>query len=310
VKWSPGGGKKKEKKPKAPTADDFTGGAIRKAVLSQTIQHPITLAPLLLSAGSALWFVLINPDFRVALVGFSSFLFGLCSWVVNFFIRGEELAKRHVENLRQLRENGFSYEIEDVGLEFAQAGFTKGAQAAKEITEAYTQLKEYLTEHGEDSAGGQRFLSLAYETHREGVGVLRKALHIFQALQRIDRAKLASELRQWEDELKYAAGEETESLKRRIEGHHKRIERYDGREQELRRLLDQCEELEGALESAYIDVVGLVGDMDTDLLGGSAAQRLEQAVETARRVEDRLRGIEDPQAEEEDEMYYQAGKLE
>jgi len=308
VRRAPEGKKKnRNKKPSAPTADDFSGGAIRKAVFKQTIQHPITLAPLLLSAGSAMWFFLIGPNLTAFLLMGSGALFGFCSWVVNFFIRGETLAKRYVEYLRAQRESSFSYEIEDVGFEFANAGFDEGAQAAKEITDAYNQLKAYLREHGRDEAGGQRFLSLAYDAHREGVSVLRKALHIYQALQKIDRRKLESELRNWKEDLEFATDKETDSLKRRIEGHQKRLNRYREREEELRRLLDECEELEGALENAYIDVVGLVGDMNTDLFGGSAAQNLEQAVDAARRVEERLRGTDDSQAEEDD-MYLQAGQ--
>ena len=164
-----------------------------------------------------------------------------------------------------------------------------------------------MREHGRDEGGGQRFLSLAYDAHREGVSVLRKALHIYQALQKIDRIKLESELRNWEEDVKSATDREADSLKRRIEGHKNRLNRYSEREEELRRLLDECEELEGALENAYIDVVGLVGDMDTDLFGGSAAQNLERTVDAARRVEERLRGVDDSQAEE-DEMYLQAGQ--
>lgn len=310
MRRAPGSKKKNRtrKKPSAPTAGDFSGGAIRKAVFKQTVQHPITLAPLLLSAGSAMWFFLISPGLTAFLLMCSGVLFGFCSWVFNFFIRGETLAKRHVEALRYQREASFSFEIEDVGQEFATAGFAEGADAAKEITDSYNQLKQYLREHGRDETGGQRFLALAYDAHREGVSVLRKALHIYQALQKIDRPKLGSELRQWEEARDFASDDEAESLNRRIEGHQKRMERYDDRERELRKLLDQCEELEGALETAYIDVVGLVGDnADTDLFGGGAAQNLELAVNAARRVEERLRGVDDSQAEEDD-MYLQAGQ--
>ena len=86
----------------------------------------------------------------------------------------------------------------------------------------------------------------------------------------------------------------SESLARNIEAHTTRLDRYRQREEELRTLLAQLNELETALATAYLEIVDLVGqDTSAGLFESGAAAHLERAVEAARRVEQRLRGFGD-----------------
>ena len=305
-------GGRTRKKGRVPTAEDFTGRSVQKAVLSETIQHPLTLLPFGV-AGVTLLYMLLLQDTSIGLVLLCllSGLLSVCSWIVNFVIRGESLAKRHVKKLQQLRAESFLHEVQNVGTEFAAAGFGDGAQAADELTEAYEQLRGFLQSRAsEGSLSVQRFVVLAQDAYREGLSVLRRALGIFQALQAVDRQKLQDELQLWRQELvraqQHSHNQRIDSISKKIAGHERRLQKYEERVAQLSSLLARCEELEGALETAYMDVVDMI-EADASLESHTgAAEQLEQAVEAARRVENRLRGIYQEDNEDE-EIYRQAG---
>jgi hypothetical protein len=70
----------------------------------------------------------------------------------------------------------------------------------------------------------------------------------------------------------------------------------------LRGIIAHLNELETALETAHLEIVDLVGQgVNAGPSASDAASHLERAVEAARRVEQRLRGIgaEDTRADEE-----------
>lgn len=305
----------KTKSKRVPTAEDFTSGAVQKAVLAQTVQHPVTLG----SAGIctvSLLYILLLQDASAApvLLCFASGLVSACSWVVNFFIRGEILVQRHIQKLMELRSHSMVDEVESVQREFSASGFTEAVHASQELDEAYQKLRRFLkSKVSEKNLGAQRFIALAEDVYREGVVVLHRALNIFQALKDIDQDKLEDELIIWrrklsqlQQENKTGQSGEIDAFSRRINGHERRLERYHNRANLLQELLVQCEELEGALETAYLDVVDVIDSDAETLFHGNAASQLEGAVQAARRVEERLRGI-GTDTREEDDMYLQAG---
>jgi cell division protein FtsB len=285
-----------------PTADDFTPRAVQRAVLQGTLQHPATIVPAALAAVAALWSVAIDlsPASLMATLGFS--FISAAAWVINYVGRGDKLVERHIQKLRALRDDYERREIDDLALACREAGFTAGAKEAQEITNAYQKLHQFLVEQraGHGNASGERFRVLAEETYRHGVTILRRALNLFQALQRVDVDALEQERQGW---IRQREQEGTaESLERNIGAHTKRLDRYRQREEELRALIAQLNELEMALETAHLEVSDLVGQVPSGgPFASDAASHLERAVEAARRVEQRLRGFgdEDTRADEE-----------
>jgi cell division protein FtsB len=285
-----------------PTADDFTPRAVQHAVLQGTLQHPATIVPAALATVAALWSVAIDlsPASLMATLGFG--FISAAAWVINYVGRGDKLVERHIQKLRALRDDYERREIDDLALACREAGFTAGAKEAQEITNAYQKLHRFLVEQraGHGNASGERFRVLAEETYRHGVTILRRALNLFQALQRVDVDALERERQGW---IRQREQEGTaESLERNIGAHTKRLDRYRQREEELRALIAQLNELEMALETAHLEVSDLVGQVPSGgPFASDAASHLERAVEAARRVEQRLRGFgdEDTRADEE-----------
>jgi hypothetical protein len=285
-----------------PTAEDFTPRAVQRAVLRDTLQHPVTTLPAALATVAALWSVAIDlsPASLMAMLGFG--FVSAAAWVINYVGRGEKLAEQHVQKLRALRAEYERRAVEELALTCNSAGFLAGAKEVQELTAAYQKLHRFLVEQqtGQGSASSERFRVLAEDTYRHGVALLHKALNLFQALQGVDVDTLEQERQAWIKQQEQEGP--SESLARNIEAHTKRLDRYHRRQEELRALLAQLNELETALETAYLEVVDLVGqDASGRLFESGAAAHLEIAVAAARRVEQRLRGFggEDTRADEE-----------
>jgi len=275
---------------------------VLRAVLQDTLQHPATILPAALATVAALWSVAIDlsPASLMATLGFG--FISAAAWVINYIGRGDTLVEQHIEKLRALRDEYERREVDDLALACRQAGFATGAKEAQELTDAYHKLDQFLVEQraGQGNASSERFHVLAQETYRHGVTILRRALNLFQALQRVDVDTLEQERKDWIIQRQQEGT--AESLERNIEAHTKRLASYHEREEELRALIAQLNELETALETAHLEVVDLVGRAASGGPSASdAASHLERAVEAARRVEQRLRGFgdEDTQADEE-----------
>jgi hypothetical protein len=275
---------------------------VRRAVLQDSLQHPATILPAALAAVAALWSVAIDlsPASLMATLGFG--FLSAAAWVINYIGRGEALAEQHIQQLRVLRDEHERREVEELTLACRQAGFTAGTKEAQELHKAYHKLQQFLIaqQAGQENASIERFRVLAQETYRHGVVILRRALNLFQALQRVDVATLEQERAEWIHQ-RHQEGR-VESLERNIGAHTKRLDRYHQREEELRALIAQLNELETALETTHLEVVDLVGQSShAGFFASDAASHLERAVEAARRVEQRLRGFgdEDTRADEQ-----------
>ncbi|MBI3305418.1 hypothetical protein HYZ80_03810 [Candidatus Parcubacteria bacterium] len=285
-----------------PTAEDFTPRALQRAVLQDTLQHPATILPAALAVVAALWSVALDlsPASLMAMLGFG--FVGAAAWVINYVGRGDTLAERHILKLRALRAEYERREVAELALACQRAGFVAGAKEAQELTDAYHKLHQFLVQQQavREHAGRERFRVLAEETYRHGVAILHRALNLFQALQGFDVRTLEQERQAWISQRQQEGA--SESLARNIETHTKRLNRYHQREEELRTLIAQLNELETALATAYLEVVDLVGqEASAGLFESGAAAHLERAVAAARRVEQRLRGFgdENTQADEE-----------
>ena len=187
----------------------------------------------------------------------------------------------------------------------------EGAKQARELREAYFKLEELLSSRFE-GLNGQRLRVLAEDTYREGVAILRGALDTFRGLQQVDYQLLWHEIGEWSQQLEQleqlgaATGDpRAETLATRIASHRRRLELYKERAESFDRMLAQSEELEAALESTYLETIALKS-ADILLARGDSVAALERAVSAARRVEDRLRGQEAP--DRDDDVYLEAGE--
>ncbi|CAM2064730.1 hypothetical protein SCOR_05115 [Sulfidibacter corallicola] len=293
--------------------DEWNAGKVARAVFWEAVQHPTTLYPAAVSVLCGVYmsaFGVSAGPIKGALAGaFAS----LGSWVFHYFVRGEKLAARMVQKQLAAREDRATKDFEAELARFASIGFAEGRQALLELREAFEKLDGYLRRQGANRDHGTivRFQMLAADCYREGQVLLRQARDIQTALVHVDAAKLVGEITSWERQLQRRTADDAAAgaLRTRIESHRRRLEQVRQRQGAVAELLAEVEILEAALETAYLEVVDLVGGKFTPVRTGEhTAASLENAVSAARRVEDRLRGLERGPDEAADEAYLAAGK--
>jgi hypothetical protein len=291
---------------------------VYRAVLTDTLQHPATILPAAAAAIGGLYLGVISLDPAAFAVTFGSALVAAGAWIYNYFIRGEALAEKHVESLRDKRHRLRLDQATTLAAEWAETGYREGIQQAQELGEAYRKLEAFLAQRFAERKGSgldvQRLMVLAEDTYREGVAILRRGLDIYRALRQVDRDKLEGELEAWRAELAELGAktspnalEKTQagSLETRIAAHERRLELHGAQTRSLAQLIAQSEELEAALESTYLEAADLA-TTDALFTRGHAAEELERAVTAARRVEQRLRAMNEPR--KEDEIYLTAAQ--
>lgn len=298
-----------------PTEKDFSGAAVQQYVFKETIQHPATIIPLGVAGGFTGLMILglmsMNPV--TLIVPLVAGLAGGGAWIYNYSVRGKEIAARYIQDLRNQLETVREEEIRKVREKCSAVGFEEGQKEANELETAYLKLRSYLEDR---SKSGQeldaaRYQSLARDIYREGLKLISSAFEAQKALKAIDIKALRRDKEKYAKQLERAEvnSSEAKSLQSRIKNHDDRIVAYDRHSEVVFQLMDQLEGLEGALENAYLELVDLSQGRGLTTTAESA-NRLEQAVQAARRVEDKLRGIRDARNFQtpEDEMYLKAGK--
>lgn len=301
----------------AVTPEDFTGRAVNRAVLSEAVQHPTTLFSAAAAILSGLYMGLVNFSEAAFAVTVGSALFSIASWVYHYFVRGEKLAKRHVQKLKKKRKDYQVRKVQDIEQECRRARFPEGAAAARELEKAYLRLVDFLKEKaGNKAVTAHRFMVLAEECYDRGTMFLDNALSLYRALSQIDERKLKSELRTWERDLKELddngnEGDEhkrlmVQALREKIRSNRKRLELFEKRSKTVKQMMAQCEILEATLDSAYLEVVDIM-ETGAYVNQDNVAGNLERAVAAARKVEDRLRGLGREDAYD-DSIYINAAK--
>lgn len=306
-----------EKEAVTPRPEDFSKRAVNRAVLSEAVQHPTTLLSAATAILSGLYMGLVSPSETAFAVAAGSAVFSLLSWVYHYFVRGDKLAKKYVQELKEKRKNYQVKRVENIEQECRRARFPQGARAARELKAAYTRLVDYLKEKGQNKAmTAHRFLVLAEECYDRGTIFLDKALSLYRALSQIDKRKLKKELKDWEKEISQLEKNKNEgdehkrlvlqALQEKIRSHKKRLELVEKRSKTIKQMMAQCEILEATLDSAYLEVVDIM-ETGTYVNQDNVATNLERAVEAARRVEDRLRGLGKEEGVD-DSIYLNAAK--
>lgn len=305
--------KKEDKTDYVPQAEDFTHQAIQKAVLKLSLEHPLTIYPFVISIISLLYLVLIGLNIDVFAITLGGGAVSIGSWIYHFFIIGDKLAREHVETLRKLRQKNKFDEIDSIRNTFIGRKFKEGSQAASELRLAYKRLHNYLLSHKRSNdLHVQHFIVLAEDAFEKGVNILRQVLQTFLALRVMDNEKLRREIELWKNELSALNDFPAEETKRKalevkIQTNENRLKLFSERSDEIVHLLAECERIEGALDSAYLQVIELIEKDPDQLFKGDTVIALEQAVTAASNVEKSLKqrqtGYEDM-----DEEYLEAGK--
>ena len=298
------GGKDKDPKPpRKPGLDELKGASVGKAVLSECLSHPASIFPWVGAVLATVWTVAIAATAVSIGAIFGLAALGTVAFIYNYVIDGERRAAAHMQQLQEAVKAHVHVELEAIAAESRELGFAEGVKEARELATDFGNLMAYL----EGKPAVDRFRILAEDTLKEGVRILQQAVAVYRAVISIDVEVLKSEVESWRQERKGLADDngKAKALDRQIDSHDQRIALYDTRQDTIDELIARVNDIETALQTTYLELVELGNQDPTSLLrdGGGASSRLKTAVESARRVEERLRG-ETPEDEAARRMKY------
>lgn len=287
----------------------FNAGLVNKMVFSEALQNPFTIYPAAVSILGILYMALISFDQTSFSVTAAAAFFSSLSFVFQYFIKGEETAENIIKQKLKERKENMINEWIFVKNSMLEKNFVEGAKEVQELNDAFVRLVDFLNEKFKDKGNltAQRFIVLSEETYSRGIFLLKKALEVHSALGEINEKKLKEELEVFENNLMRAGKEkdisavELEAIQIKINSHKRRLDLFLERHNTLQELLAQCETLEATLDSTYLEVVDLLTyDSKTELT--NATSKLEKAVASARKAEQRIRGITDL-SDDKDSIY-------
>ncbi len=138
--------------PSIPDRYGFSGTAIRKAVISESLNHPLTLYPATLGLLGVFWIILMEPTFVMLLASIGAFTVGIGSLIINYCFRWDGHANAYLNKLGKKMADYRKWsksEIKRVLMECESIGgvgkyAAKGRQQYDEINGKFDLLGELL----------------------------------------------------------------------------------------------------------------------------------------------------------------------
>ncbi len=282
-----------------PTPADLAQATLVKQVRRECLAHPATIFTGTAALLALVWTVIIAASPVSIAVMAGALVVSACSFIYNFVMKGEDRIRERQRELIELQRKHDLYEVYRLGQVCLEKDFEEGAKEAAELIIAYEKLMKYLTEKGQAES---LFALQSEDTYKQGCRILKQAVQLYNGLGEVDTKTLNRELKAWEgklDKMEDKDSREAGSLKRQIESHKGRLDQHDKETVELGELFAQLNEIEAALETAHLDMIGMD---NKDVLAyiskdGGAADRLRGAVEAKKRITSRLNG-DDARAEQ------------
>jgi hypothetical protein len=262
--------------------EDFSQQAVGRAVLSNTLQHPLTLYPVVLGVLGAASAVILDLPFAVLLGSMSAMGGGVMNWVVNFFFRGDAFAKRYIQGRQEAVVLQHRRLLETMQAELKQCRSIAGAEELSgQGVEQLEQIQGRLGNLQEILAGKvdrheliySRFLGVAEQVYLSVLDNLGDVIPVLKGVSAIDTEYIShrlNELRQIENP--------TDADREEVETITKRKALRDQQLQRVNVLLTRNEEAMTQMD----DATAAVANMDTD--EARASLDLETAIEELQRL--------------------------
>ncbi|MBN2382660.1 hypothetical protein JXQ70_07240 [bacterium] len=297
---------------------------VRKAVLRETIQHPLTL----LSGGtaivSALYIALLSGSKEGLLVTLSALGLSVGSWVFNYFFRLDHFVEKYYARWKKENETRRTSQMEGLRQQLVELKFDPGIKAYDELKSAYNRFHQFLLNAQSGvltTLQRVRMEGIACETYDLGMLTINRLVALVKIIRSVDIKRFQDEVAELDQKIRELGlkKDTSEVTRRRLESLEKRklailtrIESYQNALLEIEAMLTRSEECENAIENSILQMPVFSDTVDDQQLQKALAS-METTVEAARRVNQKLRQGElqpDQVDRPDDDLYLKAGRQE
>ncbi len=278
---------------------------IRKAVLSEAVQHETVEIPAAVAAMGAIYLLLLHPVLELGDTVFFA-VFGIS--VLALLVGSGSFVWRYVFNYNKAYE-AKSLEIqrqqEEMELERLRArlieGFTEtrlvdGHHALRDLENEFKELQTLIARHGETDSLTLSYLApLVDETFHQGLSVLDDALELARATSPQHDKQLESEVKTLEDRIRQAREQkgEAERIKlwqEQIDTNRRQLYMVAKERLRLEGLLQQARKCKTALHDTRVQVASLKAETGTVSMN-AVLETLQRTIDQARAVQDEMRKL-------------------
>lgn len=286
--------------------DSLSEQAIKKAVRSDAIQHPITILPLTLSVLATVYLVLYAPIVGGTFVALAVLLLSGAvaagSFIWRYLLRyNDEYARKAQEVVDLIEQRSTAQEQaalqklrETLEKQFKAEEMPNGTKALQELVYEYEQLLPLLDYRSDsESLRIAQIPGLAHEIYREGLNVLKNAFDLSMAIRSPSRETLENDVAELGAEIEQmrSAGESAERIRIKestLDSTKERlmiVKRQQLRIDELFHGADRCE---ASLHRTRIELAAFkAGNTETSV--SAVTEALRRTIDHAKEVQAELR---------------------
>ncbi len=287
---------------------ELSEASIRKQLLSEALQHPVTLFPLGLAGLAVIILIGISP-FQIPvwwtiILLIASLIAAAGLFLLIYLIRHDVEYAKIVQGIVALQgqesRDASQAEMERMR-ETLRAGFNRidseaGLKALTDLDHEYEQLQLVLSRQSETvSISVSHIPGLAEETYREGLNVLENGLQLSLAIQTSNKGKLEKEIVEIDKELEILRkdkGQESRVKLREemVASHRERLEMINQQQLRADELLFQCDRCEASLSRTRIELASLqAGNSETNV--SAVTESLQRTIDRAKEVQEELKRL-------------------
>ena len=201
---------------------DFSESSIARAVLRDTVSHPLSIYPSVLALLGALAAGLFGASVPLVLGASGAAAVGLTSWLVNYFGRRHAFAGAYLARAHARIERETARKLEQLRQELGELGLPQGVDQLDMFDRKLQNLKAVLgrkLDAGELTYG--RYLGIAEQVYLSAVDNLHEAALGLRAVHTIDLDYIDQRLKQLGDRAEHAAERDALAARRDLYAEHR-----------------------------------------------------------------------------------------
>ena len=256
---------------------DFSQSAVKKAVVRNTVEHPVVLYPTVLSALGAFSMLLFGLNPLLVSLAAGGFGIAFLSWLINYGIRRDTFANAYVKKLYEQMEEQRQSRIRHLKEALVDVSSKEGKSQFIRLSEKFSIFETILGKKlNPNELTYGRYLGMAEQVYLGAVDNLQQVATTLKAVEVIDAGYIRKRL----EELKNR-DLSTAEIKSEMNTLNERLMLFDKQHKKVQTLLSQNEEA-----MTKIDVtIAAITDMRTE--DDTATIDIETAMNELQRLANR-----------------------
>jgi hypothetical protein len=249
--------------------------AVNKAVLANSLQHPLVLYPAVAGALAAVSTVAFHLGSAPLVLAAGGAVTAVGGWLYQFIARRENYSQAYFSEIQARLNREKMHKLSKLRKELIQVESFNGIKQLELLDIKYRNFEEILgSKFSPTEMTYSRYLSIAEQVYLAILDNLDKVFLTLKSISAVDKNHLSERLNSLEQDQSDLAGHEKETLNKRLALHQQQLDRSSDMILSNERALTELDEVTAKIASVQINK-------------GRAGVDLDLAMEELRRIAER-----------------------